>query len=62
MTNFRASLESDAKKIMEQIQMAESKHMQLGTLISYQLQRPDMTIRDFFSMQAAELEKQEEEN
>ena len=62
MTNFRASLESDAKKIMEQIQMAESRHMQLGTLISYQLQRPDMTIRDFFSMQAAELEKQEEEN
>ena len=55
-------LESDARKVMEQIQMAESRHMQLGSLISYQLQRPDMTIRDFFGMAAAELEEQEEED
>ena len=62
MTNFRASLESDARKVMEQIQMAEYSHMQLGVLIAYQLERPDMTIRDFFGMVASELEKQEEEN
>ena len=62
MTNLRTDLESDARKVMEQIQMAESRHMQLGTLITYQLERPDMTIRDFFSMTAAELEEQEEDN
>ena len=57
MTN----LESDARDVMEQIQMAESRHMQLGALVSYQLQYPDMTIRDFFGMAAADLEEQEEE-
>ena len=41
--------------------MAESSHMQLGSLIAYQLERPDMTIRDFFHMKAAEIEEQEEE-
>ena len=55
-------LESDARDVMEQIHMAESRHMQLGALISYQLQYPDMTIRDFFGMAAAELEEQEEED
>ena len=54
-------LESDAMAVMEQIQMAESRHMQLGALCSYLLQYPDMTIRDFFAMAAAELEEQEEE-
>ena len=54
-------LEMDARDVMEQIQMAESRHMQLGALISYQLERPDMTIRDFFNMKAAELEEQEED-
>ena len=54
-------LESDAMAVMEQIQMAESRHMQMGALVSYQLQYPDMTIRDFFAMAAAELEEQEEE-
>tara|TARA_R100000231_G_scaffold108557_1_gene80366 strand:+ start:276 stop:458 length:183 start_codon:yes stop_codon:yes gene_type:complete len=54
-------LEMDARDVIEQIQMAESRHMQLGALISYQLERPDMTIRDFFSMKAAELEEQEED-
>jgi len=57
MTN----LESDARDVMEQIHMAESRHMQLGALVSYQLQYPDMTIRDFFAMASKELEEQEEE-
>jgi len=57
MTN----LESDARDVMEQIHMAESRHMQLGALVSYQLQYPDMTIRDFFGMAAADLEEQEED-
>ena len=54
-------LEMDARDVMEQIQMAESRHMQMGALCSYLLQYPDMTIRDFFAMAAAELEEQEEE-
>ena len=57
MTN----LESDARDVMEQIQMAESRHMQMGALVSYQLQYPDMTIRDFFVMSSQELEDQEED-
>ena len=57
MTN----LESNARDVMEQIHMAESRHMQLGALVSYQLQYPDMTIRDFFGMAAADLEEQEED-
>ena len=55
------SLQWDANTVMEQIQMAESRHMQMGALCSYLLQYPDMTIREFFSMAAAELEEQEEE-
>ena len=62
MTNLRTDLESDARKVMEQIQMAESRHMQLGTLIAYQLENPYMTIKDFFHMMAAEIEDQEEDN
>ena len=57
MTN----LEMDASTVMEQIHMAESRHMQMGALVSYQLQYPDMTIRDFFDMSARELEEQEED-
>ena len=57
MTN----LEADARDVMEQIQMAESRHMQMGALCSYLLQYPDMTIRDFFAMASQELEEQEEE-
>ena len=56
------SLEWDANTVMEQIHMAESRHMQMGALVSYQLQYPDMTIRDFFAMAAAEIEEEEEEN
>ena len=57
MTN----LECDARDVMEQIHMAESRHMQMGALVSYQLRYPDMTIRDFFDMAARDLEEQEEE-
>ncbi len=46
---------------MEQIHMAESRHMQMGALCSYLLQYPDMTIRDFFAMAAEEIREQEEE-
>ena len=54
-------LEMDARDVMEQIQMAESRHMQMGALVSYMLQYPDMTIRDFFGMASQELEDQEED-
>ena len=57
MTN----LESDAMAVMEQIHMAESRHMQMGALCSYLLQYPDMTIREFFTMASQELRDQEEE-
>ena len=55
------NLEYDAMVVMEQIHMAESRHMQMGALVSYQLQYPDMTIRDFFAMASKELEEEEEE-
>ena len=57
MTN----LESDARDVMEQIHMAESRHMQMGALCSYLLQYPDMTIRNFFAMASEEIREQEEE-
>ena len=57
MTN----LESDARDVMEQIQMAESRHLQMGALCSYLLQYPDMTIRDFFAMASQEIEDLEED-
>ena len=55
------SLQWDADRVMEQIIMQESRHMQMGALVSYQLRHPDMTIRDFFAMASKELEEQEEE-
>ena len=54
-------LEYDANTVMECIHMAESRHMQMWALCSYLLQSPDMTIRDFFGMAAAEIHEQEEE-
>ena len=33
----------------------------MGALVSYQLDYPDMTIRDFFAMASKELQEQEEE-
>jgi len=56
------SLEWDAGVVMEQIQMAESRHMRMGALVSYQLQYPDLTIRDFFAMASEEIREQEEED
>ena len=55
------SLEADADAVMEQLIMQESRHMQMGALVSHQLHYPDMTIRDFFEMEARELHEQEEE-
>ena len=55
------SLQWDANTVMEQIHMQESRHMEMSALVSYQLQYPDMTIRDFFAMASKELEEQEEE-
>ena len=46
---------------MEQIQMAESRHMQMGGWYLINLEYPDMTIRDFFAMSSQELEDQEED-
>ena len=55
------SLQWDADRVMEQLIMQESRHMQMSALVSYQLRYPDMTIREFFEMSARELEEQEEE-
>ena len=55
------SLQWAADRIMEQLIMQESRHMQMSALVSYQLQYPDMTIRDFFAMASKQLEEQEEE-
>ena len=55
------SLQWDSERVMEQILMAESRHMQMGALCSYLLQYPDMTIREFFTMASKEIREQEEE-
>ena len=55
------NLEWDANTVMEQITMAESRHMRMGALCSYLLQYPDMTIREFFAMASEEIREQEEE-
>ena len=55
------NLDYDAMVVMEQIHMAESRHMQMGALCSYLLQYPDMTIRDFFAMASEEIREEEEE-
>ena len=55
------SLQWDADRVMEQIIMQESRHMQMGALVSFQLSYPDMTIREFFAMASKELEEKEEE-
>ena len=55
------SLQWDADRIMEQLIMQESRHMQMSALCSYLLQYPDMTIRDFFAMASEEIREQEEE-
>ena len=55
------SLQWDADRVMEQIHMQESRHMQMGALCTYLLQYPDMPIRDLFAMASKELEEEEEE-
>ena len=55
------SLQWDADALMEQLIMQHSRHMQMTSLVDYQLEYPDMTIRDFFRMASQELEDQEEE-
>tara|TARA_B100000508_G_C11251754_1_gene176669 strand:+ start:83 stop:304 length:222 start_codon:yes stop_codon:yes gene_type:complete len=55
------SLQWDADRVMEQLIMQESRHMQMSALVDFQLRYPDMTIRDFFRMASQELEDQEEE-
>ena len=55
------SLQWDADRIMEQLIMQESRHMQMSALVSYQLRYPDMTIRDFFAMASEEIREEEEE-
>lgn len=60
--NEQKSLEWDADTVMEQLIMQESRHMQMSSLVSYQLQYPDMTIKDFFAMAAEEIREEQEEN
>ena len=55
------SLQWDADRVMEQLIMQESRHMQMGALCSYLLQYPDMTIRDFFAMASEEIREEQEE-
>ena len=55
------SLQWDADRVMEQLIMQESRHMQMSALVSYQLRYPDMTIRDFFAMASEEIREEEEE-
>ena len=55
------SLQWDADRVMEQLIMQESRHMQMGALVSFQLHYPDMTNRDFFAMASEEIREEEEE-
>ena len=55
------SLQCDADALMDQIIMQHSRHMQMSSLVEYQLEYPDMTIKEFFGMAAADLREQEEE-
>ena len=54
------SLQWDADALMEQLIMQESSHRRMSALVEYQLEYPDMTIREFFAM-ASEVEDQDEE-
>ena len=56
------SLEWDADVVMEQIQMQESSHRRMAALVEYQLEYPDMTIREFFAMASEDEEEDEEED
>lgn len=56
----RDTIKSDSNAVMEQLIMQESRHRQMSALVEYQLQYPDMTIRDFFDMAARDIEDQDE--
>ena len=51
----------DSDALIEQLNMQHSRHMRLSALVEYQLQYPDMTIREFFSMAAEDLREQDED-
>ena len=55
------SVQWDAEVLMEQLTMQHSRHMRMGALVDYQLEYPDMTIKDFFAMASKELREQDEE-
>ena len=55
------NLQWDADALMEQLIMQHSRHMQMPALVDDQLEYPDMTIREFFTMASQELRDQEEE-
>ena len=55
------SVKWDAEVLMEQLTMQHSRHMRMGALVDYQLEYPDMTIKDFFAMASKELRDQDEE-
>ncbi len=57
----KQSVQWDADILMEQLTMQHSRHMRMGALVDYQLEYPDMTIKDFFAMAAQELRDQDEE-
>jgi len=61
LTKEQQSLKWDADKVMEQLIMQESRHMQMSALVEYQLMYPDMTITEFFAMASNEIREQEEE-
>ena len=42
--------------------MQESSHMRMSALVSYQLQYPDMTIREFFAMASEDEDEDENED
>ena len=56
----RDTIKSDSNAVMEQLIMQESRHRQMSALVEYQLQYPDMTIRDFFDMAARDIEDKDE--
>ena len=55
------ALSWDADRVMEQIIMQHSRHMQMSALVEHQLMYPDMTIRAFFEMARQELDDQDED-
>ena len=57
----KQSVQWDAEVLMEQLTMQHSRHMRMGALVDYQLEYPDMTIKDFFAMASKELREQDEE-